>query len=150
MPVRVINPSYKFIAVLSRLAVASACLAGAWWSLTAARADYLARLNSVESLRKAVSLAPDEPRYYKRLAQLDPDHSTELLRTAIRLNPYDAAGTTDLALQLEAAGDYNEAEKLLLHAFEIDRTYLPRWSLANFYLRRQNMPVFWYVGSQSG
>src|ERR1019366_9198548 len=49
----------------------------------------------------------------------------------------------ELALQDESEGNYAESEKLLLGAFAVDRTYLPRWSLANFYFRRDNLPAFW-------
>jgi hypothetical protein len=46
-------------------------------------------------------------------------------------------------LQDESEGNYTESEKLLLSAFSVDRTYVPRWSLANFYFRRDNLPAFW-------
>jgi hypothetical protein len=78
-----------------------------------------------------------------RLAQLDEQHARELLETSVRLNQYDAQATIELGLRYEADGDYAHAEKLLLQAFAVDHTYLPRWSLANFYLRRGNLPAFW-------
>jgi hypothetical protein len=46
-------------------------------------------------------------------------------------------------LQYEAEGDFAGAEKSLLEAYAVDHTYLPRWSLANYYFRRDNMPEFW-------
>ena len=78
-----------------------------------------------------------------RLALLDDAHAEQLLETAISLDPYNAEADIELSLRLEGAGDYRTAEKLLLDAFTVDRTYLPRWSLANFYLRRDNLPAFW-------
>jgi hypothetical protein len=48
-----------------------------------------------------------------------------------------------LGLQYEAEGNFDQAEKSLLDAYNVDHTYLPRWSLANYYFRRDNMPAFW-------
>lgn len=78
-----------------------------------------------------------------RLALLDDAHAQQLLETAIKLDPYNAQADIELGLRLEAAGDYRRAEKLLLDAFAIDHTFLPRWSLANFYFRRDNIAAFW-------
>jgi hypothetical protein len=91
-----------------------------------------------------------DPRSAGRLAvlhALGPIRSTNarpLLNKALELNRYDAQADIELALQVEAGGDYDQAEHLMLAAFDVDRTYLPRWSLANFYLRRDNLPAFWY------
>ena len=45
-----------------------------------------------------------------------------------------------LRLAAETAGDTKTAEASLLRAAAMDRTYLPRWTLANFYLRAGDMP----------
>lgn len=108
-----------------------------------ARADYLFRLNTEQSLRAAIRLEPDAWRYVMRLALFDDAHAQQLLEAAIKLDPYNAQADIELALRLEAAGNDAEAEKLLLDAFAVDHTYLPRWSLANFYFRRDNLPAFW-------
>jgi len=78
-----------------------------------------------------------------RLAQFDRGHARELLATSLRLERYNAQADIELGLQYEAEGDFGRAEKLLLDAYEVDHTYLPRWSLANYYFRRDNMPAFW-------
>jgi len=65
-----------------------------------------------------------------------------LLTTSLRLNRYDAQADIGLGLQFEADGDFGRAEKKLLEAYEVDHTYLPRWSLANYYFRRDNIPAF--------
>lgn len=101
------------------------------------------RLDTQESIRSAIRLVPDAPNYYMRLAQLDKNHSGEMLEAALRLNPYNAQGSIELALRYEAEGDYGRAERMMLQAFAVDKTYLPRWSLANFYLRRNDLPAFW-------
>jgi hypothetical protein len=78
-----------------------------------------------------------------RLAQFDREHARELLATSLRLNHYDAQAYIELGLRYEAEGDLVQAVKLLLDAYEVDHTYLPRWSLANYYFRCDNMPAFW-------
>jgi len=47
-------------------------------------------------------------------------------------------------LRLEAIGDFAGAEQTLLHAAEADKTYLPRWTLMNYYFRRDNADRFWF------
>lgn len=133
----------NLLAILSRTIIAGVCALGIWCSWNLARADFLFRLDTVDSIRAAIHLEPDAWKYYMRLAALDDEHAQTLLETAIKLDPYDAEADIELGLQLEAAGDYSRAERLLLNGFAIDRTFLPRWSLANFYLRRGNMPAFW-------
>jgi hypothetical protein len=130
--------------VVLRAAVIAACLFGIWSSWKLARADYLFRQDTPSSVLAAARLVPSEPRYYMRLAQLDETHARELLETALRLNRFNAQAAIELGLQYEAEGDYAQAEKLLLQAWAADRTYLPRWSLANYYLRRDNTPAFWF------
>ncbi len=126
-----------------RTAIAVACLLGIWNSLSLARADFLFRQDTAKSVQSAINLEPDASVYSMRLAQLDESHAQQLLETALRLNQYNAQAGIELALRYEAAGDYSHAEKLLLQAFAVDRTYMPRWSLANFYLRQDNLPEFW-------
>jgi len=131
------------VVVALRVMLAGVCCLGIWLSWKTARADFLFQQDSPESVRAATHLLPDEWRYYMRLAQLDRAQARELLSTALRLNRYNAQASIELALQDESEGDTARAEKLLLNAFEVDRTYVPRWSLANFYFRRDKMPEFW-------
>ena len=133
----------RLFAIALRTIVAGVCALGIWSSWKLARADYLFRLNTAESVREAIRLEPDAWKYYMRLALFDDAHAQQLLETAIKLDPYNAQADIELGLRLESAGDYRQAEKLLLDAFSIDHTFLPRWSLANFYLRRNNMSAFW-------
>lgn len=126
-----------------RLAVIAACCWGIWSSWRLALADHLFRQDTETSIREAISATPDAWSYYRRLSELEPEHAEKLLATAVRLNPYDAQADIDLGLQYEAQGDFGRAEKWFLRAFAVDRTYLPRWSLASFYFRRGNMAAFW-------
>jgi len=132
-----------FLAGAVRIAVAVVCCLGIWFSWKAERADVLFREDTIDSLRAAIKLVPDGWQYYMRLAQLDRERAHGLLETALKLNGYNAQAAIELALQDESEGNYGAAEKLLLGAFAVDHTYLPRWTLANFYFRRDNLPAFW-------
>lgn len=135
--------STRWVAIAWRTIAAEICVFGIWCSWNLARADYLFRQNTEESVRSAIRLEPDAWQYYMRLALLDDAHAEQLLERTIALDPYNAQADIELSLRLEATGDYDRAEKLLLNAYAIDRTFLPRWSLANFYLRRNDLPAFW-------
>ena len=126
-----------------RLIAVGACVVGIWHSLALARADHLVQKDTPESLRAAIEIMPDGWPYYLRLSQLQPEHADALLTESLRLNPYNAQADIELALSEEAEGNYGHAEALLLQAYAVDRTYLPRWSLTNFYLRRNNEEGFW-------
>ncbi len=114
---------------------------GSSWCL--ARSEYLFRLDTQQSVRAAIRLEPDTWQYYMRLSLLDDAHAGQLLKTALALDPYNAQADIELALQREAAGDFPLAERMFLDAYAVDRTYTPRWSLANYYFRRGNLPAFW-------
>jgi tetratricopeptide (TPR) repeat protein len=131
------------LAAAVRIGLALVCCLGIWFSWKAERADSLFREDSVQSLRAAIALVPDGWQYYMRLAQLDREHAHGLLETALNLDRYNAQAAIELALQDESDGNFSDAEKLLLAAFSVDRTFVPRWSLANFYFRRDNLPSFW-------
>lgn len=130
-------------AIAVRMTVAGICCFAGYSSWKLARADYLFRKDTANSVHMAITWAPDAWAYYLRLSQLEPEHAAELLEWALHLNRYDAQADIELGLRYEADQQYGRAEKLMLAAFEVDHTYLPRWSLANFYLRRDNMPAFW-------
>ena len=131
------------LGIALRIVTAAACCLGIWYSWNLARADYLFQQDTEDSVRAAIALVPDGWEYYMRLAVLDRPHARQLLMTSLRLDPYNAQADIELALQYEADGDIDQAEKLMLQAYNIDHTYLPRWSLANFYFRRDNMKEFW-------
>jgi hypothetical protein len=133
----------RSVEIALRIIIAGACCLGIWSSWKFACSDYQFKKDTEESVRAAIRLVPDDWRYYTRLAQLDRGHARELLDTSLRLNRYDAQADIELGLQYEAEGNFSRAEKALLDAYEVDHTYLPRWSLANYYFRRDNMPAFW-------
>jgi len=123
--------------------VSCMCCIGAYQAWQMARADILARQDTPDSLRAAIRLQPDAPEYYMRLSQLDPKNARNLLESAVKADLYNAPADIELALQYEALDDTKRAEQLLMEAASVDHTYLPRWSLANFYFRRENWPQFW-------
>src|SRR5579859_7881813 len=134
----------SFVTITLRILVIVGCCLGIWNSLDLARADFYFRKDTASDIRTAIHLTPDGWPYYMRLAQFDRDHATVLLQRSLELNPYNALADIELSLRYEAQGDFGRAERLLLAAYNIDRTYLPRWSLANYYFRRDNMPAFWH------
>ena len=133
----------RFACVGLRVLLAAACSLGIWYSFEFARADYLFKQDTEASVLAAIKAVPDEPEYYMRLSQFDRNDTRELLLHALSLNHYNAQAEIELGLQYEADGELGQAEKHLLSAFAVDDTYLPRWSLANYYLRRGDMPKFW-------
>jgi hypothetical protein len=139
-----INLRSRSVEIAWRLTVSGLCAAGIWSSWNFLRADNLFRSDTANSLRAAIRLEPDAWKYSMRLAALDEANGLQLLETVVKLDPYNAEADVELGLRLEAAGEYSQAEKRLLNAFAIDHTFLPRWSLANFYFRRDNMPAFWH------
>ena len=136
-------PPMRIVGSVLRILVAVACCAGIWQSVVLARADNSFKQDTDQSVRAAIRLVPDESNYYMRLSELDPADARELLTESLRLNRYNAQADIELGLQYEAEGDFGQAEKQLLEAYDVDHTYMPRWTLANYYFRRNNKPEFW-------
>ncbi len=111
-----------------------ACLGAAYYSLRIAYAEYLFRTDRPGAIERAAALAPLRADYQARLNRLD---------RAVELNPYLASAWIELGLRAEAAGDVAKAETSLRQAARVDRTFEPRWALANFYFRRDNWDEFW-------
>lgn len=111
-------------------------------------ADYWARRETSAAAERAVALMLGQSQYYFRLAVLlaeqDPARSNAALRRAVALNPADADSWIELGLRSEAGGDYAAAERCLLRAAEENQQYLPRWTLANYYYRRNDGARFWH------
>ena len=114
--------------------IAFACLGAAYYSLRIACAEYLFRTDRPGSIERAAGLAPLRADYQVRLNRLD---------RAVKLNPYLASAWIELGLRAEAAGDVVKAETSLRQAARVDRTFEPRWTLANFYFRRGKWDEFW-------
>jgi hypothetical protein len=94
------------------------------------------------SARLGLGITPDSAEYHFRQWQAQPERSVELDR-ALTLNPRYTAGWIARGLAAETAGDPAAAEASLLQAARTDKTYLPGWTLANFYLRADDAGKFW-------
>lgn len=135
-----------------RIAAALCVLAGLVWlarqSCLLARADWLASTQSLENLRQATRLVPDNSRYYLRLAELETGvqgnrRALAHFQQALLLNPRETTARLLIALRAELSADYPLAEESLLAAARYDRQFNPRWFLANYYFRRRQWPAFW-------
>ena len=60
------------------------------------------------------------------------------------MNPSDSLSWIELGLRVEADGHAAAAEQYFLRAAEVDKEYLPKWTLANYYFRRDDEPRFWF------
>ena len=141
----------------ARLLPLGAALAGlaaaAAFSIRAGWADYRMRQETVDSTQRAIALMPDQAEYYARLAFLaadnDPRTARNALRRAVALNPWDAQSWIELGLSAEAEGDGTTSIRCLLRAAEVDKKFLPRWTLANYYFRHDDVAMFWYWTRQA-
>jgi tetratricopeptide (TPR) repeat protein len=137
---------------LGVLTIKASCLAmivvGIVWNIFFATADLLGRRNQPESTRWAMRLAPANGAYPAQLADeifaIDSASARSLLQGAVELNRYDASSWIQLGLLCEAGNDFPRAEEAFLRAAGVDSTFLPSWSLANFYFRHENVDRFWY------
>jgi hypothetical protein len=119
---------------------AMAAMVGAYASARLSYADWLFRENTVGSVREAVRLDPGNGQYRAWLAELLENEGEDgggELEAAAWLNPMDSRVWIREGLNAEGQGRWADAERMLLHAAEIDRLLEPRWTLMNFYLRRQ-------------
>jgi tetratricopeptide (TPR) repeat protein len=128
------------VAALLVLAVA------ATYSIRLALADMEFRKRTPQSVARALEILPYQTGYLMFRAQqmdYDGENSTALLEHAARLNPLSSAPRIRLGLSAETRTDYSTAEKWLREAADVDHQFEPRWTLANFYFRRENRDAFW-------
>ena len=127
------------------------CLA-AYWSVRLAAADRFSRADSIQDVERATRLAPANPRYLLRLADLqvgEGQDASQLLRQAATASPLDSTVWLQLGLQAELKGDIAAAEQALLHAAQLDRRFRPRWNLASFYVRTNNPQRSWHWANEA-
>jgi len=114
-----------------------------YWTVRIAVADWMFRLGTPPSIRRAIRLAPGNADYLGGLAQVEPAGAVGDLRMAAALSPADAGLRIELGLACEEHGDFPQAEASLLQAVRLDRTFAPRRMLAEFYFRRREAEKFW-------
>jgi hypothetical protein len=116
------------------------------YSIRLAIADAAFRKQTPEGVMRALQILPERASYLVlRALQMDYDgqDSTALLEHAAQVNPVSSAPRIRLGLAAETRGDFQGAEKWLLDAARVDRQFEPRWTLANFYFRRERSDQFW-------
>jgi tetratricopeptide (TPR) repeat protein len=131
-----------------KISCLAALMVGIAWNVRFGIADLLARRKQPDDTRLAMRLLPANAVYPAQLADeiyaMDPASAKSLLQRAVKLDRYDASSWIQLGLLYEAEGDLPQAEEALLRAAGADSTFLPSWSLANFYFRHENAARFWY------
>jgi hypothetical protein len=139
--------------VVGRIALTAGLIAAAVWSVRLSWADYCFRQGTVLGTQQAIQATPGQAALYYRLALLESDENgrkaTEALQRATALNPSDGPSWVELGLRYEAEHNDRLAEQCLLRAAEENAEYLPRWTLANYYFRHNNVDRFWYWAKQS-
>jgi hypothetical protein len=141
------NRALRILDILARIVLAVALLAASAEAIRIAIADFYFNQQTAEGFERAIGWAPGNAEYHRWLAitvlASDPVRSEREFRSAIRLNRWYADARLRLAMLLESNGRFAESEQELVGASTVDNTFLPRWSLANFYFRRENMDGFW-------
>ncbi len=119
-----------------RYALAAITLIAAIYSAVLAIASHLFQEDTPYSVAAAVALVPNNSAYLTRLAAWDGSRRTTLLERAVRANKFDDAAWLRLALDAEMQRhNLPEAERDFLQAVHYDHTFLPKWTLTNFYFR---------------
>jgi len=134
--------------IVTRIVCVVVLFAAILWSFRIALADHA--FNNRHTLgggRQAVRLMPNQALYSAELANqlhdTDPEQAKKLLEHSLQINPYASAQWIQLGLWYETENDPDKAEKALLRAASVDATFMPSWSLANYYFRHGNEQQFW-------
>jgi tetratricopeptide (TPR) repeat protein len=132
-----------------RVLVAAACIFLTFRSAHIALADLRAQRNGLDGLDAAIRMEPGDSVLLARDAlfrnsndDLSPAED-QRLEHAADLDPLNADLPMALGLRAEFRGHPAEAERYLVHAAEIDHTFRPAWTLANFYFRSDQPAKSW-------
>ncbi len=112
-------------------------------SVRLARADAALRGGDVAS---AMQQMPDNAAYLAAgVLEADSEgrDAAPLLEQIVALTPRVSAPLIRLGLAAEQRGDLVVAERRLRDAYAVDHQFVPRWTLANFYLRQGRADEFW-------
>lgn len=99
-----------------------------------AYAEYIFRDGRKEVSDSSAQLTPSNAEYQARAGRLE---------RAVRLNPYFSDAWIEMGLGLEREGDWVRAEAALREAARVDKTFKPKWTLANYFYRRDRSEEFW-------
>ncbi len=143
----------SLVSASTNVALIGGFVVAAAWSVRLASSDYFYRQETIRATETAIAYTPGQAEAYLRLAILEPDRNSrramEALQQALALNPSDGPSWIELGLRHEAGGELTSAERCFLRAAREDKQYLPRWTLANFYLRRNDNARFWAWAKES-
>ncbi len=84
-----------------------------------------------------------------RSTPVDPAAAKSLLQRAVSSIAMTRPAGSSWGSYPRLANDLPGAEKALLRAASVDATFLPSWSLANFYFRQENACPFLVLGAKS-
>ncbi len=127
---------------LKNLLIAAAILA-AFYSFLLARAAWLFERDTSSSVSKAAGLLPYNGAYLARLAAWAPAQKFFLLRRAVELNPFDFESLIQLGIFSEFQKHKDaQAERYYLQAEEVNKMFLPKWTLTNYYFRHGRTAEF--------
>jgi hypothetical protein len=133
-----------------RYLLIAGAIAGAFYSTILARASYLFNRDTATSVPAAVRLVSYNSQYVARLAAWDTAREVPLLKEAVRLNPFDYQSLIQLGLKAEITkGDPRAAESYFLKAASVNKMFLPKWTLTNYYFRRQNLTEFFHWANET-
>jgi len=126
-----------------RYLLIAGAIAGGYYSGILTRASYLFKQDTATSVPEAVKLVSYNAEYVARLASWKEDQRAALLKRAVELNPFDYESLIQLGLATEITqADPKTAETYFLRAAAVNHMYLPKWTLAGYYFRRQNASEF--------
>jgi hypothetical protein len=133
-----------------RYLLIAGAIAGAYYSSMLARAVELFSQDTASSVPAAVSLVPYNSQYVARWASWDAAQRIPLLRRAVALNPFDSQSLIQLGLFSEISeANPKAAENYFLQAAAVNRMFLPKWTLTNYYFRQQNTSEFFRWASET-
>jgi len=133
-----------------RYLLIAGAIAGACYSTILARAAHLFTEDTASSVAGAVQLVPYKSEYVARLAAWDTDNRVALLKKAVELNPFDYESLIQLGLTSEMkTGDVKAAESYFLRAAAVNHMYEPKWTLANYYFRRDDATDFFHWANET-
>src|SRR5262249_6473177 len=108
-----------------------------------AAAGHLASSLNDGALHTAIGIWPHRPDYYRSLAVLQPQRAGPWVAPALQRNRRDTHTWLRAGIEAESIGNYPEAERCLLQAVALDKTFEPKWTLCNFYFRHGSEERFW-------
>jgi tetratricopeptide (TPR) repeat protein len=139
----------RWPSLIVRALIVALCAFAIWRSARLAIADSFAATGSTRGYERAIALEPDDEGILAgRAIFLGESGDTSpavdrALERAVAMNPLDSSALMTLGLRAELNGNTPRAERALAQAVEVDHTFKPLWTLANFYFRAGNTDKFW-------